>query len=92
MSRRVMALVMALSIALSGCANSKRINGVTYDSYGLLNQTDMRNPKLAYRTVWGNVFWGVVLVETVIAPVYFFGFSLFEPVGLAAEFEPGQTR
>jgi hypothetical protein len=38
-----------------------------------------------YKTVVGNVIWGIILVETIIAPIYFFGFSLYEPV-------PGQGK
>ena len=37
----------------------------------------------------GNVVWSVLLVETVIAPIYFLGFSLFEPVGPKGEVENG---
>lgn len=76
-----MAVVMAAS--LMGCAKPKIINGVKYGGYGLLNEEEMKNPGIKYEVVWGNVFWGVVLIETVIAPIYFFGFSLYEPVGPA---------
>jgi len=31
--------------------------------------------------IWGNIIWGVILFVTVIAPIYFFGFSMFEPIG-----------
>jgi hypothetical protein len=29
----------------------------------------------------GNIVWSCILVETVIAPIYFLGFSVYEPVG-----------
>ncbi len=87
----IIAVALAAVISLSGCARDFTKDGKTFSSYGLLNP-DQRNPKLAYRTIWGNVFWGGVLVETVIVPIYFFGFSIFEPVGLAGDYEPGQTK
>lgn len=59
----------------------KLLGGVEYDTYGLLNQDDKKNPDIHYEVIWGNVIWGFVLAETIIAPIYFFGFSLFEPVG-----------
>ncbi|OGZ97606.1 MAG: hypothetical protein A3I44_02915 [Candidatus Sungbacteria bacterium RIFCSPLOWO2_02_FULL_51_17] len=74
-------IVAILGISLVGCGNTKVINGVEYDTYGLLNQNEKQNPNIQYELILGNLIWGVVLVETVIAPVYFFGFSLFEPVG-----------
>lgn len=74
-------LILGLSIALSGCGNNKTINGVEYGRYGLLNADDKKNPDIQYEIIWGNVIWGAILFETIIAPIYFFGFDLFEPVG-----------
>lgn len=68
-----------LSAALLGCADSKKIDGVTYEPYGLFNDEKM-NSTIKYDIVWGNVFWSIVFVETVLMPVYFVGFSIKEPV------------
>jgi hypothetical protein len=82
MKLKVLVAILAVgSLALASCAQSKDIHGVTYSGYGLLNSGDKKNDSVEYQPVWGNVFWGVVLVETIVAPIYFFGFSLFEPVG-----------
>lgn len=72
--------VIGLSLCLLACAQRKTIDGVTYDTYGLLSADEKRNPDIQYEIVWGNVFWSIVLFETAIAPIYFFGFSIFEPV------------
>lgn len=63
-----------------GCGDSKVIDGKEYETYGLLNEHSVRDPNIHYQTIVGNVVWGIVLCETIIAPVYFFGFSLYEPV------------
>lgn len=78
---RIMGVCLVAAMALTGCAQPKTICGVTYDSYGLLNSDDKKNPEIEYRLVVGNLIWGILLAETIIAPVYFFGFSIFEPVG-----------
>jgi len=65
----------------TGCGDVKSINGKVYDTYGLLNINKKKNPDIEYKVIIGNVVWGCILVETIIAPVYFFGFSLYEPVG-----------
>ena len=75
------AIVTALALG-TGCAHPMTINNHKYGSYGLLSADNERDPNVQYKVVWGNVFWGVFFSETIIAPIYFFGFSLFEPVGL----------
>ena len=88
MTRRYVAcalvLILGLGMVLSGCGDNKVINGVEYGRYGLLNADDKKNPDIQYEIVWGNVVWGAILFETVIGPIYFFGFDLFEPVGSQA--------
>lgn len=71
-----------LVISLSCCGDTKVINGVEYDTYGLISADQDKNLDIEYRPIWGNIIWGSLLCETIIAPIYFFGFSMFEPVGL----------
>ena len=73
--------ICCLMVSAFGCGEEKTIDGVKYGTYGLLNSNDMKNPEIEYGVIWGNVFLGAILFETIIAPIYFFGFSLFEPVG-----------
>jgi hypothetical protein len=66
--------------SIASCGSPKVINGKHYDTYGLINKDDIRNPNIRYEVSYGNVFWSIVLVETIIAPIYFFGFSLYNPI------------
>lgn len=75
----VIAFLFFLSI-LSACGDTKVIDGVEYDTYGLLNQNEKKNPLIEYEIIVGNVIWSIILIETIVFPVYFIGFSLFEPV------------
>ena len=81
-------LISIMIIGLSACGSTKVINGVEYDTYGIFNEANKKNPEIKYRTIIGNIVWSCILVETIIAPVYFLGFSLFEPVGKANPFAP----
>jgi len=83
MNRKVNAILAAglVALSLSACAQSKVINGVEYRGYGLVNKEDRKNPNIEYKIVWGNVIWAAILVESVVAPVYFIGWSIMEPVG-----------
>lgn len=78
--KNLIAIVCCGSL-LSACGSSKSIDGKTYGTYGLINQGEMRNDKIHYRLVKGNVVWSIILCETFFAPLYFVGFSLYEPVG-----------
>lgn len=82
--RRIVSIAtgLALILSLGACARPMEICGSTYVPFGLANDNEMRNPRIEYQIVWGNAIFGIVLFETVIAPIYFFGFSLFEPVGV----------
>ena len=71
--------VMFLIIAYVGCGTGQNVNGKYCDTYGFLNEED-RCEEVQYKIITGNFIWGIILVETVIAPLYFFGFSLYEPV------------
>jgi len=83
LSKRIIILFSCLLFLVSvlGCGDSRVINNVKYETYGLLNQDSKKDTNIKYEIIWGNVIWGCILVETVVAPVYFFGFSIFEPIG-----------
>jgi hypothetical protein len=76
---------------LSGCGSSKVIDGKEYTTYGLLNEPSMKNDKIEYRTIVGNVILGVILCETIIVPIYFFGFDMYEPIGKKGEITKGEV-
>lgn len=84
-------LLLAASV-LSGCADSMWVDGKKYGTYGLLNEKSMRSDKVEYRLVAGNVIWSVILCETIFMPLYFIGFSIYEPVGPAGRTEKGVVQ
>lgn len=82
-ARRIVAIVLVLAILplCIGCGDTKEIDGYIYDTYGLINKEESRNENIQYRLIIGNVVWSCILVETIIAPIYFLGFSIYEPIG-----------
>ncbi len=81
MIKKLIVIVLVI-LTLTGCADSWTYEGVTYESYGFINKENVKDSKIEYRIITGNVVWGVILCETLAFPVYFFGFSLYEPIGL----------
>jgi hypothetical protein len=73
-------IVLVFAVMVSGCGDPKVIHGVEYETYGLFNKEDSRSPDIKYKVIIGNVVWSIILVETIAAPIYFLGFSLYEPV------------
>jgi hypothetical protein len=83
----IVLIVMFASMSM-GCGDTKVIKGTEYDTYGLITKSEKKNPDIEYRVIVGNVVWSVILVETLIAPIYFLCFSLYEPVCLKSESKP----
>jgi hypothetical protein len=81
----VIVMVLVFAITFSACGSSKVIDGKEYETYGLLNEDSKKDPNIEYELIVGNTVWGLLLATTVIAPFYFFGFSIFEPVGKKIE-------
>jgi len=75
-------LIISFLTVFCSCGSTKVIDGTKYDTYGLLNKDDNRNPDIKYRVIIGNIVWSVILCETIIAPIYFLGFSMYEPTGI----------
>ncbi|KKM21237.1 hypothetical protein LCGC14_1637440 [marine sediment metagenome] len=73
-------VILSMITIFSGCGDTKVIDKIEYDTYGLFNKETKRNPNIEYKTIIGNIVWSVILVETIIAPIYFLGFSLYEPI------------
>ncbi len=78
--KKLIATLIITSILLLGCGSNKVIDGTDYGTVGLLTKDKMADD-IQYEIIIGNVVWACVLIETVFAPVYFVGFSIWEPVG-----------
>jgi hypothetical protein len=79
MNKFIAILLVIATLSLSACGSDKVINGKTYITYGLFNPED-RDSKIQYKVIVGNIIWSVLLSETIVAPIYFLGWSLFEPI------------
>lgn len=75
-------------LTIIGCGDNRVIAGKERKTIGIVNiivdddsVMEQKHKDIQYRIIWGNLVWGILLFETVVAPIYFFGFSLFEPIG-----------
>jgi hypothetical protein len=73
----VLCVLLMLTVSM-GCGNSKVIDGERHDTVGVFT-LDERDPDVCYTVIVGNVVWSVLLIESVVFPVYFVGFSILEP-------------
>lgn len=82
-----------LLVTLIGCSNSKELCYKTEDGqycnefkpYGLLDEKVYKNSNIEYRINPYNVFWSVVLIESIFAPIMIIGFDIYEPVRVKDE-------
>ena len=79
MKNTIVALVVAFVSLVSGCADSRVICNKEVRTYGIFNE-DKKVANVHYETSIGNVVWSVILIETVVVPVWLVGFSLYQPV------------
>lgn len=86
MKKTIIGLILTCLLLMS-CGQNKIINGKNIETTGLIgialndpSVASIKEPGVKYHIIWGNVIWGVILFETIVAPIYFFGFSMFEPV------------
>jgi hypothetical protein len=86
--------------SIYACGNNKTIQipidtgtkNVEFTTYGFLNKKENYNELIRYHIIIGNVVWSCILAETIVAPVYFLGFSLYEPISLKSDsFIKGET-
>ena len=74
----MLSLVAFLGAVSIGCGSDYRVNGKLCPTYGLINAEQEKCQDVKYKVIVGNVVWSVVLFSTIIAPVFFLGFSIYE--------------
>lgn len=85
MMKKLISILISASL-LTACGNpaSFNVNNKVkeYPTYGFINSNTQKSEKICYEVSVGNVIWSIILFSTVVAPVYFVGFSLFNPVSV----------
>ena len=78
--------IIFLLMVFSGCGFDRNFGNKYCTTYGVFNK-EMKCKGVKYKVIYGNIFWAVIFSETLIIPFYFFGFSLYEPIGLEQNME-----
>lgn len=66
-------------LLFSFCAQPKTIDRQVVQPYGLFNPED-KNENIEYKVSMGSVIVGALSFETIVVPVYIFGWNLYEPI------------
>ena len=67
----------------TACAETKT-KCKTVETYGWLDW-DTKEPCVKYDVNVPNAIWSVLLVETIVAPLFITGYDIMEPVGVKQE-------
>lgn len=73
--------MILIACMLTACGAPIDYAGKYYPTVGIVNQADQRSEKMCYEVSVGNVIWSIILIETIVMPIYFIGWSLWNPVG-----------
>ena len=73
-------IILLLAVLFISCAENKTIDGKVIPPYGLFNEEAVKDSTIIYQVSPGSVIFGIVFIETVIAPIYVVGWDLFEAV------------
>jgi hypothetical protein len=84
--KKIIVMLMVCVFMLVGCGEDKRIGKVEYKTQGVFTE---KNPNIHYEISIGNVVWSILLFETVVFPVYFIGWSIYNPVCKNEDYVPG---
>ncbi len=85
MKFRKLISILLIATMLTACGQPINHNGKHYPTVGIVNQADQRSEKMCYEVSVGNVIWSILLIETVVFPIHFIGWSLWSPVGPKGE-------
>jgi len=68
-------MMILMSILISSCGSSKRIDGREYECYGFFDKAEIKQDNINYKFVTMNLFPGIIFGETIVAPLLIFGFQ-----------------
>jgi hypothetical protein len=77
-------MVSTLCLALAGCGGNTIPTGKggVYESYGFANESTYKSKRVCYRISPASVILAFLFSETIVVPLYFIGFDLFDPIRL----------
>lgn len=85
--KKLITLITLCVFALAGCGVSKQLrlpdNTIkNYPTYGFFTEAQDKSDKVCYEFIAVNLIPFIIFIETVIVPIYIFGWDLWEPVRL----------
>ncbi len=75
-------LITMTCLSLAACGQPATLGGVYYPTHGFLDKDTKKSEKVCYELSVGNVVWSALTLGSIVLPVYFVGFSLYNPVRL----------
>jgi len=74
--KKLLSVLIAIIFCMSliSCGNVRAVGGRAYGTHGIIGEHHNRNHNVEHRVAFGNIFWNIILIETIVAPIYFIGF------------------
>lgn len=65
---------------------------IKFETYGFINRSDYHNDMIEYDWTGGNLFWSIVLSETIVTPILIIGLDWYEPVGIKDKYRSSTVK
>jgi hypothetical protein len=84
--KRLIAMMMVV-VMLGACGRPATLQpegkpAREYPTIGIFSSASQKSSSVCYEVSIGNVVWSILLLESVVFPLYFIGWSLYNPVSL----------
>jgi hypothetical protein len=83
--KKIVLFLMAITLLITSCADSKkfkRADGTEFvaHAYGWADRDTYHINGVEYEVCGGNIVWSILTCETIVGPMIFTAFGLYEPV------------
>lgn len=84
---KIISILLVFALLFAGCAQTKLINGVQYEPYGVINSKKNKKEGIDYDLIESNIILSIIFCETLVVPFVLIGFKLFQAVKLKEEIQ-----
>lgn len=88
--KKLMIIGIVLVFLVSACGDSKELcfdkddpeSCQEFETYGFIDRDDLKDDRIRYKLVKGNIVWSILLSESIVGPILLLGFDAYEPVSI----------
>lgn len=80
--KKIILLLLVCCMIFVSCGGPIVKDGTTYQCYGFLDSDTVKKPNVQYESSVGNAVLSVILIETIVIPIWLLGYKLYCPISV----------